>query len=97
MTNPRGKLIRAAEVAEIIGVSERQANTLMQQMPRVNIGLSASRPRWAVYENDVQAWLNNREIPAGGTAPARRQSPRRSQAMRLGLLDETGHVPRRRA
>ena len=93
----KGKLIRAEQVAELIGVSPQIANTLMKQMPRINIGTSLQRPRWAVYEADVQAWLNSRQLPAETpNQPKRRTKRTASITMLNGLLDEHGHIPRRK-
>ncbi len=89
------KLLRADDVAEILGVSRRTAMELMKQMPSVNIGTSLRRPRLAVRREDLDHWIASRTTPPDG--PAVRQ-PRRKPARPLppGLLDEFGHIPRRR-
>lgn len=51
------KLLRAEDVAGIMGVSLRVAKDLMQEMPRVNIGRSTDHPRWAVEETTLHAFL----------------------------------------
>lgn len=96
MQNARGALLRADGVAALVGVSPRTAADLMQQMPRVNVGRSMSNPRWAVYEADVKAWLDSRQIPAE-TPGKPRQARRRANITTMpGLLDEHGHIPRRK-
>lgn len=92
----KGRLIRADQVAEIVGVSPRVAVDLMRQMPRINIGRSLTNPRWAVYESDVHAWVASRQTLAEMPGQPMRQPRKRSKAMQAGLLDETGHIPRRR-
>lgn len=93
---PKGPLIRADQVAEIVGVSPRLAAELMKQMPRINIGLSLSKPRWAVHEGDVHTWLQSRQTPAEVPGEKRKTARRRSIVRMDGLLDEHGHIPRRK-
>lgn len=94
---PRPQLLRAEQVAELIGVSPRTAADLMRQMPRINIGRSLQRPRWAVYEADVQAWINSRQEPAEIPGQPKRTRKKTSNVTRLDtLLDAHGHIPRRK-
>lgn len=97
-TTPKGALIRADKVAAIIGVSTKKAAELMRQMPRVNIGLTLTNPRWAVYEGDVQDWLQSRQMPADtGATPDSPRRKRRTATPRISeLLDEQGHIRRRK-
>lgn len=93
----KGALIRAEQVAAIVGVSQRQAAKLMEQMPRINIGLNHSNPRWVVYEGDLQAWLHSRQIPAEIPGEPKRTRKKASNVTRLNtLLDATGHIPSRK-
>jgi len=89
------KLLRADDVAEILGVSRRTAMELMRQMPNINIGTSMRRPRLAVRREDLDRWIASRTSPPDGPAvKQQRRKPVRSLAP--GLLDEFGHIPRRR-
>jgi len=94
---PRSPLLRAEQVAEIIGVSPRTAADLMQLMPHINIGRSLRKPRWAVTEDDLNAFLASRTAPPELPGPPR---PRRRKASPIAhspyLLDENGHIPRRK-
>ena len=91
----KGPLIRAEQVAAIIGVSPRVAADLMRQMPRVNISRSLQGTRWAVYEADVHAWLASRQAPA--ETPGQPKRRRTAKITRMSdMLDERGHIPRRK-
>ncbi len=94
---PRSPLLRAEQVAEIIGVSSRTAADLIKQMPRINIGRSLRNPRWVVTEDDLNAFLAARTAPPELPSPPRPRRRRASPAIyAAGLLDENGHIPRRK-
>ena len=93
---PRQPLLRAEQVAELIGVSPRTAADLMRQMPRINIGRSNARPRWAVNEADVYAWMDRRQVPPDDMTQARQRRKRAAIVRMDGLLDASGHIARRK-
>ena len=96
------RLLRAAEVAERLGVSRWTANQLMASMPRVNLSINArsKRPRYAVRESDLERWKTSRtEMPAAPVRQTRERSRRQvaSGAEPLYTLDADGtcHIKRR--
>jgi len=70
------KLLRADDVAEILGVSRRTAMELMRQMPNINIGTSMRRPRLAVRREDLDRWIASRPSPPDGPAVKQQRRPR---------------------
>ena len=91
----RKRLLRADDVASIVGVNRRKAAELMMQMPRVNIGANENNPRWAVFESDLTAWLYKRTVQPAEPAVSRRGKSK-PDPVKLGLLDENGLIPRRK-
>lgn len=89
-------LLRPEQVADRLGVTTKIASQLMAGMRRINVGTSAANPRWVVRESALEAWLKSREeAPTGPVAvEPRRRKPRAINT--AGLLDEQGHIMRRR-
>lgn len=93
----RSPLLRAEQVAQICCVSPRVAADLMQQMPHINIGRSQQRPRWAVYEDDLYAFLDSRKArPESEPQPRKRRKRANNVVNMSGMLDEHGHILRRK-
>ena len=55
-----GALLHARDISELYGLSMYEARTIIQRIPRINIGRSEERPRWVVKKEDVDLYLEKR-------------------------------------
>jgi len=51
------KLFHTKDIAEIYGLSLYEAKTIMDRIPKINIGRGDVRPRWVAKQSDIEAYL----------------------------------------
>ena len=51
------KLFHLSDIMEIYGLTEYEAKTLMNRVPKINIGRGSIRPRWVVRQDDIETYL----------------------------------------
>ena len=51
------KLFHVKDIAEIYGLSIYEARTIMDRIPKINIGRGDVRPRWVAKQSDIEAYL----------------------------------------
>lgn len=76
------KLLRPADVAELLGVSYDCACQLMKSMRCVNLSRdpNAARPRWAVTVSEIDRWQKERtQRPDDYVAPPPQKKGRRAR------------------
>ena len=56
------RLLRKSDICEIYGLSAYEAETVMQNVRRINLGRGQLRPRWATTEGEVDAYLNRKTV-----------------------------------
>ena len=56
------RLLRKTDIAEIYGLTEYEAETIMQNVRKVNVGRGTIKPRWATTANEVDAYLNRNTV-----------------------------------
>lgn len=54
MTN---RLFHLNDIIEVYGLSKYEAQTLMNRVPKINVGRGELRPRWVVKQADIEAYL----------------------------------------
>ena len=54
------RLIRKADICEIYGLSEYEAETVMRNVRKINVGRGTIKPRWATTATEVDAYLNRK-------------------------------------
>lgn len=102
-----GKILRAPDIAQKLGVSQKTASGLMKTMPCINLGLGKKRLYLAVAENDFNRWLEDRKtVPAEDAIPAKKKAraaariqyeSETEELIRLGLMTPDGRAARKRA
>ena len=56
------RLFHASDIVEIYGLSMYEAKTIMQRIPKVNIGRGEQRPRWVVKQSDIESYLKKKSM-----------------------------------
>lgn len=51
------RLFHVRDIAEIYGLSMYEAKTIMERIPKINIGRGGVRPRWVAKQSDIEAYL----------------------------------------
>ena len=51
------RLFHVRDIAEIYGLSMYEAKTIMERIPKINIGRGEVRPRWVAKQSDIEAYL----------------------------------------
>ena len=69
------KLLKPAEVAEILRVEVALARELMRGMPYINLTGSEEKPRLLVAESDLEAWIRERKHYATPAEKKRKTAP----------------------
>lgn len=82
------KLLTPDDVAQVLQVSRRTAYRIMHQMPHLETP-------FRVTENGLRAWLNDRT--AQPVALERGKEKTRPRAVKMPLVGDGFHIPRRRA
>jgi hypothetical protein len=59
-------LIRATEIQSILNCSRQYAYTVLNQLPRINLCFTATRPPRACLRSDFNTWLADNNIVVGG-------------------------------
>ena len=55
-----GKLFHSSDISEIYGLSQYEARTIMNKIPKINISNGSIRPRWVVKQEDLEAYFARR-------------------------------------
>ena len=56
------RLLRKADICEIYGLTVYEAETVMQNVRKINLGRGKIRPRWATTANEVDTYLNRKVV-----------------------------------
>ena len=56
------KLLRKTDISEIYGLTAYEAETVMQNVRKINVGRGKMKPRWATTANEVDAYLNRKMV-----------------------------------
>ena len=91
------KLLKPAEVAEILRVEVALARELMKTMPYINLTHSMEKPRLLVAEGDLEQWIQAQKHQPAGTASHARKAPARQGLAVLEGYDENGRLKRKKA
>ena len=51
------RLFHLNDIIEVYGLSKYEAQTLMNRVPKINVGRGELRPRWVVKQADIEAYL----------------------------------------
>ena len=51
------RLFHLNDITEVYGLSKYEAQTLMNRVPKINVGRGELRPRWVVKQADIEAYL----------------------------------------
>ena len=51
------RLFHLNDIIEVYGLSKYEALTLMNRVPKINVGRGELRPRWVVKQADIEAYL----------------------------------------
>ena len=54
------KLLRKRDLCDLYGLSAYEAETVMQNVERINVGRGTERPRWVTTASRVNAYLNRK-------------------------------------
>ena len=54
------KLFHIKDIVEVYGVSLYEARTIMERIPKINIGRGDVRPRWVAKQADIEAYLKKK-------------------------------------
>ena len=56
------RLLRKSDICEIYGLTEYEAETVMRNVRRINVGRGKIKPRWATTANEVDAYLKRMTV-----------------------------------
>ena len=48
------------QIMSTYGLSDYEAQTILDRVPKINVGRGDIRPRWVVKQEDVDAYLNRK-------------------------------------
>lgn len=54
-------LLHKKGIMSIYGLSDYEAQTIMDRLPKINIGRGEIRPRWVVKQDDVDTYLHKKQ------------------------------------
>lgn len=55
------KLLHPKDITQVYGLSPYEVQTMMVNIPKINIGRGSLRPRWVVKQSDIEIYLNKRK------------------------------------
>ena len=55
------RLLHIKDIVEEYGLSRYEIQTMLNQVPKINIGRGKQVPRWVVKQSDIKAYLEKRK------------------------------------
>ncbi len=54
------RLFHKRDIVEVYGLTEYEAQTMMNKIPKINISNGSIRPRWVVRQSDIEKYLQKK-------------------------------------
>ena len=55
------RLFHLKDIEELYGLSKYEAQTVMNRVPKINVGRGKERPRWVAKQSDIEAYFQKKK------------------------------------